>query len=107
MSDYKVARIFRVQIHPEMKEEYEDMFINVAVPYVERHAGNIEAWPGRPVKEGSFEYVFYSTWDSLDSIIAFAGTSYDEAVIPPGMEKFIVQCWVYHYQSFDLNRYKR
>jgi len=98
---YKVVRIFIVKIYPEMREEYEDMFINVAVPYVSERNGVIEVWPGKPTKEGSFEYLFYSTWESLDAIIDFVGPDYEKATIPPGMEKFVIDCWVHHYQAFD------
>ncbi len=41
-----------------------------------------------------------SQWENEAALKAFAGELWNQAVIPPGMEKFVVDCWVNHYVSW-------
>jgi hypothetical protein len=42
-----------------------------------------------------------STWQDEQSLINFAGQAWHNPVIPNGMEKYVKQCWVHHYEIFD------
>jgi hypothetical protein len=47
-----------------------------------------------------------SRWENEAALKTFAGEQWNHAVIPPGMEKFVVECWVHHYEwwaHFDEN----
>jgi hypothetical protein len=39
-------------------------------------------------------------WENEAALKAFAGEQWNHAVIPPGMKKFVVDCWVHHYVSW-------
>ena len=42
-----------------------------------------------------------STWQSESDIVVFAGENWNKAVIPHGMEKYVSECWVNHYEDFN------
>ncbi len=42
-----------------------------------------------------------SVWANEDALRSFAGESWNLAVIPAGMEKYVSQCWVHHYENFS------
>lgn len=56
---------------------------------------------GKPTKHAPNEYVMVSEWKDQSSLINFAGNNWNEAHIPSGMEKYVEQCWVHHYETFD------
>lgn len=95
-----ITRIFRVVIDPELRDEFEARFAEVSVKAVETSAGNVSVSIGKPTADSPDEYVMISQWRDWAALIDFAGTSWNEAVIPPGMEKYLVQCWVHHYEAF-------
>jgi len=41
-----------------------------------------------------------SIWRSEHDVAAFAGDDWNRAVIPAGMEKYVAECWVHHYENF-------
>lgn len=95
-----ITRIFRVVIHPEFREEFEAKFAEISVKAVEDCAGNISVSIGKPVDDSPDEYVMISEWENQSALKDFAGASWDKAVIPSGMEKYLVECWVHHYENF-------
>ena len=40
-----------------------------------------------------------SKWEDECSLEKFAGKNWKEAYIMPGMEKFVDECWVHHYEE--------
>ena len=95
-----ITRIFRVIIHPELRKEFEAKFAEISVKAVENSTGNVSVSIGKPIDSSPDEYVMISKWESLSALMKFAGNSWDKAVIPSGMGKFVVECWVHHYQDF-------
>lgn len=95
-----ITRIFRVRVPPALHAEFESRFLAVSVPYVKAAPGLVSVSVGRPTRWAPDEYMMISTWDSEQAVADFAGAEWHEAVIPPGMEKFVAECWVHHYQNF-------
>ena len=95
-----ITRIFRVQIRPELREEFEALYQVKSVEAVQKAEGFLSVAIGAPTVWASDEYVMISTWVDETALIKFAGKTWNEAHIPPGMEKFVVECWVHHYQAF-------
>jgi heme-degrading monooxygenase HmoA len=54
----------------------------------------------KPTKWTPDEYSMISIWEDEASLQAFAGEEWSQAFIPHGMEKFVVECWVHHYESW-------
>lgn len=95
-----ITRIFRVAIHPELREEFEAKFAEISVKAVKDCAGHISVSIGKPTKWSLNEYVMISEWKDESALANFAGESWNKAVIPPGMEKYLVECWVHHYENY-------
>jgi len=92
-----ITRIYRVQIHPNLRGEFEPLFRTVAIASVRDAIGCIEAKLGGPTAKSPNEYSVTSTWDSEESLTDFVGPNWAQAHIPEGMERFVNQCWVHHY----------
>lgn len=95
-----ITRIFRVQIVPELRQEFEEKFSSVSVHAVNEAAGFISASILKPTMWAPDEYAMISQWENESALKAFAGEEWKHAVIPPGMEKFVIECWVHHYESW-------
>lgn len=95
-----ITRIFRVRIHPELKLEFEEKFSSVSVRAVAEAQGFLAVSILKATKWSPYEYAMISHWENVDALEAFAGEQWNHAVIPPGMEKFVVDCWVHHYDSW-------
>ena len=95
-----ITRIFRIQIVPELRQEFEEKFSSVSVHVVNEALGFISVSILKPTKWAPDEYAMISQWENEEVLKAFAGVEWNHAVIPPGMEKFVVECWVHHYESW-------
>ena len=96
-----ITRIFRVRIDPKLRGEFEKKFADVSVKAVESSRGFISVSIGKPTMWEPDEYVMISQWEDEAALREFAGEAWNRAYIPPGMEKFLQQCWVHRYESFD------
>ena len=95
-----VTRMFRVRIHPKLKQEFEEKFSSVSVRAVDEAPGFLAVSILKPTKWAPDEYAMITQWENEAALKAFAGEQWNHAVIPPGMEKFVVDCWVHHYVSW-------
>ncbi len=92
-----VIRVFRPTIHPGKEAEFESFRRDTAVPLVSRQAGLVAQHVGKPRDSSSTEYLYVTVWDDVESIRAFAGESWQEAVIAPGEEHLLKNTWIEHY----------
>ncbi|WP_324262640.1 antibiotic biosynthesis monooxygenase family protein [Altererythrobacter sp. H2] len=95
-----ITRIFRVRIHPELREEFERKFASVSIAAVADKEGAGDVQILRPSRWASDEYAMISQWEDEASLAAFAGENWNTAVIPPGMDKYVIACGVHHYSSW-------
>ena len=95
-----ITRIFRARVPAAHQAEFEEKFLTVSVPFVRSAAGCVSLTVGRPTKWSADEYVMVSVWQSEAVLAAFAGKDWSQPVIPRGMERFIAECWVHHYENF-------
>jgi quinol monooxygenase YgiN len=95
-----IIRIFRVQINPTLRREFEEKFADISVNTVKVAAGFISVSICQSTKWSPNEYVMISQWQDETSLKLFAGEEWSRAVVPSGMEKFIRSCSVHHYQSW-------
>lgn len=96
-----ITRIFRVRVPAELHSEFESKFLSVSVPYVQAAPGLVSVTVGRPTRWDPDEYIMISVWLNEAAVAAFAGEHWNTAVIPDGMEKYVSECWVHHYENFD------
>lgn len=95
-----VTRVFRVEINAELRAEFEAKFAEISVEAVMSASGSLSATILKPTPWAPDEYAMISEWQDENALRAFAGDQWSEAVIPPGMDRFVKACWVHHYHSW-------
>lgn len=95
-----ITRIFRVRIAPERRHEFEEKFSSISIRAVNEAQGFLSVSILKPTEWAPDEYAMVSQWENEAALKSFAGIQWNHAVIPHGMEKFVVECWVHHYESW-------
>lgn len=86
-----IARSWRGAVRPEDAEAYADYIDETGMKAYAATPGNRGAWMlQRPVGELT-EFITFSLWDSIESIVAFAGEDYETAVFYPEDDRFLVE----------------
>lgn len=93
-----IIRIFRVEIHPEFRQEFEEKFFSLSVEALDNQSGCLSIETGKPVGTMANEYSMISKWQSQEALVDFLGDNWEKAFIPEGMEKFAKNYSVHHYQ---------
>jgi heme-degrading monooxygenase HmoA len=97
-----IIRVFRPTIHSGMESEFESFLRDTAVPLVSRQAGLVAQYVGRPHDQSSAEYVYVTVWEDVESIRAFVGERWQDAVIEPEETHLLKDTWIGHYESLRL-----
>jgi heme-degrading monooxygenase HmoA len=93
-----IIRAFRPTIHPGKEREFETFLRETAVPLVSRQSGLVAQHVGKPRDPSSTEYLYVTVWEDVESIRAFAGERWQEAVIEPDEEQLLKDTWIGHYE---------
>ena len=96
-----IIRVFRPTIHPGKEREFEAFLRETAVPLVSRQSGLVAQHVGKPRDATSTEYLYVTVWGDVDSIRAFAGEGWQEAVITPDEEHLLKDTWIAHYDVLE------
>jgi heme-degrading monooxygenase HmoA len=99
-----IIRVFRPTIHPGKEREFEAFLADTAIPLVSRQAGLVAQHAGRPRDPSSREYLYVTVWKDVESIRAFAGERWQEAVITPDEEHLLEHSWIGHYEALPTSR---
>ena len=97
-----IIRVFRPTIHPGKEADFESFLRDVAVPLVSRQSGLVAQHVGRPRDASSTEFLYVTVWQDVESIRAFAGEHWQEAVISPDEEDLLQDTWIGHYEVIPL-----
>ncbi len=97
-----ITRVFRAKVPINLQNEFENKFIEISVPLVKSCEGLISVTIARPTKANPEGFAMISVWKDVDAIVKFIGEKWNEAHIPDGMEKYISECWVDHYENIDF-----
>jgi heme-degrading monooxygenase HmoA len=92
-----IIRVFRPTVHPGKQSEFEAFLRDTAIPLVSRQKGLVAQHVGRPRDPSSTEYVYVTMWQDVESVRAFAGERWQEAVITPEEEHLLSDTWIAHY----------
>ncbi|VAW13646.1 hypothetical protein MNBD_BACTEROID01-546 [hydrothermal vent metagenome] len=96
-----IVRIFKAWINRGLKEDFEKDFIQISIPLVKAQKGLVSFSAGKVIGRDKDEYVLITTWENQNALVAFCGEAWDKAVIPHGMEKYIKECRVTHFEQFN------
>jgi heme-degrading monooxygenase HmoA len=94
-----IIRVFRPTIHPGKEREFESFLRDTAVPLVSQQSGLVAQHVGTPRDPDSTEFVYVTVWENVESIRAFAGERWEEAVIAPDEEHLLKDTWIGHYEA--------
>ena len=89
-----IIRIFRPTIYPGKESEFESFLRNTAIPLVSQQSGLMAQHVGKPRDPSSTEYLYVTVWENVESIQAFAGERWEEAVITPDEEHLLKDTWI-------------
>jgi heme-degrading monooxygenase HmoA len=98
-----IIRVFRPIIHPGKEAEFESFLRDTAVPLVSRQSGLVAQHVGKPRDSSSTEFVFVTVWKDVESIRAFAGEGWQEAVVEPEEEDLLKETWIGHYEVIETD----
>jgi hypothetical protein len=94
-----IIRVFRPTIHAGKEREFDAFLRNTALPLVSRQSALVAQHVGRPRDPSLTEYVYVTLWDDVESIRAFAGERWQEALITPDEEHLLKDTWIGHYDA--------
>jgi heme-degrading monooxygenase HmoA len=97
-----IIRIFKPTIRPGKEAEFELFLRETAVPLVSRQRGIVAQHVGGPRDPSSTEYVYVTVWENAESVRAFAGERWQEAVITPDEEHLLQDTWIGHYELLPV-----
>ena len=97
-----IIRVFRPTIHSGRESEFESFLRETAVPLVSRQSGLVAQHVGRPRDPSSTEYVFVTVWEDVQSIQAFAGEHWEQAVIASDEQHLLKSTWIEHYEVIRM-----
>jgi len=97
-----IIRVFRPTIHAGKEAEFETFLRDTAVPLVSRQSGLVAQHVGRSRDPHSTEFLYITVWEDVESIRAFAGERWPEAVITPDEEHLLKETWIGHYETLSL-----
>jgi heme-degrading monooxygenase HmoA len=96
-----IIRVFRPTIHAGKEAEFESFLRDTAIPLVSQQEGVVAQHVGRPRDSSSTEFVYVTVWEDMESIRAFAGERWQEAVIAPEEEHLLKDTWIGHYEVLE------
>ena len=98
-----IIRVFRPTIHPGREAEFEAFLRDTAVPLVSQQSGLVAQHVGKPrTSSSSTEYLYVTVWNDIESIRAFAGDSWEQAVITSDEEHLLKDTWIGHYEAVEI-----
>jgi heme-degrading monooxygenase HmoA len=92
-----IIRVFRPTVHAGKQSEFDAFLREVAIPLVSRQPGLQAQHVGRPRDPSATEYLYVTVWADVESIQAFAGDQWQDAVITPDEEHLLAETWIRHY----------
>lgn len=97
-----IARIWHGTTHAEKADEYLEYLNKTGIPDYRNTPGNKGAYVLRRIEADVAHFQTLSFWDSIESIVKFAGEDYEKARYYDEDEKFLLEFepTVTHYELF-------
>jgi hypothetical protein len=91
-----IIGVFRPTIHPGKERDFEAFLRDTAIPLVSQQAGLVAQHVARPRDPASTEYLSVTVCEDVESIRAFAGERWQQAVITPDEAHLLKDTWIGH-----------
>ncbi|MBX2867318.1 MAG: antibiotic biosynthesis monooxygenase [Acidiferrobacterales bacterium] len=95
-----IQRVFSVEIHSELRSEFEEKFSTLALPDTLSAQGCTAVEIFRPTDCNPNVYLMISSWKSEEALEQKFGSNWHEASIPNAMKKFERAHSIHHYKSW-------
>ena len=99
-----IIRVFRAIVREGKHREFEEFFLEKAVPHVKSQPGLVSLPVGRPLPSTPDEFLMTMLWTDIESVKAFAGSEWEQAVILDDERHLIKEVFVYHYERINLGK---
>ena len=96
-----ILRVFRARVRPGKQAEFEIKVGQHSMPLVRKQRGLVHFFAGRPMPSSPDEFVMITIWRSLDDLKAFAGSNWNDPIIPAPELPLMEATFVHHYEIFD------
>ena len=94
-----IIRVCASRLKPGMYHEYERLCGEVAIPLMREQPGFLDARIARVREDRPDDFAVVSLWRDIDSIRAFVGEHWQEAIILPGEADLLRAVSVQHYDE--------
>lgn len=95
-----VIRVFRAHVQPGRQADFEAMARRLSVPLVRKQTGLLGFYAGRPLGHSKDEFVMVTLWDSVESVRAFVGPDWEQAVVPEEERPVLLETFVHHDEAY-------
>jgi heme-degrading monooxygenase HmoA len=97
-----IIRVFRALVRDGKRDEFEEFFLEKAVPKVRLHPGLISVTIGTPLEDTPNEFMLTTVWNDMNAIKDFAGEHWQKAVIYPEAADLLSETFVHHYEGVAI-----
>ena len=94
-----IVRVFRAIVHPGKQREFEQFFLNKALPKIEAQPGLVSVMVGKPIESSPAEFLMTTVWQDVNALKGFAGEQWQNAVIDPDEVHLLKETFVHHYEA--------
>jgi heme-degrading monooxygenase HmoA len=94
-----IIRVFRATVHDGKQDEFRTFFLETAVPLLSSQRGMLGLTVGWPMADSPTEFMMTTAWSDLESLKAFVGEDWAQAVIHPDEEHLLRETFVHHYEA--------
>lgn len=96
-----IIRIFRAVIHEDRVDEFCAFLSGTALPLMHQQKGLVSITAGQPRLGAPNEFCLVMIWDSVASLVAFAGEDWQQPHVMPEEEGIVMERFLHHYDVLD------
>lgn len=97
-----IIRLFRARLKPGKRRDFAQLCQVVSIPMLREQPGMLAVSIADPNPRRQNEFIIVSVWRDLESLIAFSGKTWREAMVLPGEAALLEAARVEHYnESYD------
>jgi quinol monooxygenase YgiN len=98
-----IVRVFRARIHEGKEDDFRRFLVEKGLPITSAAEGCSHVTAGKS-HSGGAEFIVISHWESVESLQAFAGPNWQQAVVLPEEEYMLAEVSCEHYGSIQGTR---
>ena len=96
-----ITRFFRAIVHEGKEDAFRKVFLETLLPMIRAREGLISASVGLPHESSPQEFSMITRWRDMESLRAFAGDDWRNAVIDPSEAHLLKETFVHHYHASE------